>query len=211
MTTNREAKRAQLRQRLIEAAEIELREKGLKGLKARDVTARAGCALGALYNVVDDLDMLILEVNLRTLIQMGEALNAAVSPKGSRPSSGQDASPDAVMQALAATYTDFAIENHNKWLALFEHRLPKGHEVPDSYKQAHSALIEVIVPPLARLRPDLSTDELMLRARTTFAAVHGVVHLSLQAQFVGVPIANLKAEVKALVEAMTRGAALATP
>ena len=49
-------KRSDLRTRLIDAAEAEIAEKGLLGLKARDVTARAGCALGAIYNAVSDLD-----------------------------------------------------------------------------------------------------------------------------------------------------------
>ena len=197
MGNNREEKRADLRARLIEAAEEEIRAEGLTGLKARAVTARAGCALGALYNAVEDLDMLVLHVNSRTLARMGEALRASLP--------GPEASPAAALQALAARYADFAVENRNLWRALFEHRLPEGREIPDWHKRDHAVLIEVIVPPLARMRPDLPAEALILRARTTFAAVHGVVHLALQGQFVGVPLAQLKPEVAALVETMVQG------
>ncbi|MBD8890398.1 TetR/AcrR family transcriptional regulator [Labrenzia suaedae] len=199
MVTTRETKRAELRERLIDAAENELQNKGLSGLKARDVTARAGCALGALYNAVEDLDMLVLEVNARTLANLGAALKAALP--------GPDASPVDSLQALASTYIDFAIENRRLWLALFEHRLPEDRAVPERHRQSHAVLIDGIAAPLAQLRPDLAQEALSLRARTVFAAVHGVVHLSLQGQFVGVPLPDLKAEVRALVEIMARRAA----
>ena len=196
MATNRDTKRAELRERLIDAAETELQEKGLAGLKARDVTARAGCALGALYNAVEDLDMLVLEVNARTLVKMGGALQAGLP--------GPEAAPIESLQALAGAYIDFALENRRLWLALFEHRLPEDRPVPERHRQNHAVLIDGIAAPLAQLRPDLSPEALALRARTVFAAVHGVVHLSLQGQFVGVPLPDLKSEVRALVEIMAR-------
>lgn len=198
MGNNREARRADLKARLITAAEEQIAQVGLGGLKAREVTARAGCALGALYNAVEDLDMLVLHVNSRTLGRLGDALHAAI-PEGTP-------KPDDIMQALAAAYVDFAIQNRMLWIALFEHRLPEGRETPEWHRQEHAILIEVLLSPLAQLRPDLDKAMLQLRARTTFAAVHGTVLLALQGRFVGVPIESLHSEVAALVSAMTRGA-----
>ena len=60
MANNREAKRDALRMRLIDVAEGEIAEHSLRGLKARSVTTKAGCALGGLYNAVTDLDGLIM-------------------------------------------------------------------------------------------------------------------------------------------------------
>ncbi|MEZ5751480.1 MAG: TetR/AcrR family transcriptional regulator [Paracoccaceae bacterium] len=192
-----ETKRVELKERLIDAAESELRDKGLKGLKAREVTALAGCALGALYNAVEDLDMLVLHVNSRTLARLGAALGESAP--------GEAASDEAQLQALAAAYIVFATENRNLWLALFEHRLPEGREVPEWHRQDHAVLIEQIIGPLKRMRPDLSDEALLLRARTTFAAVHGVVLMSLQGKFVGVPRDDLETEVASLVGTMVRG------
>ena len=62
-----EARRAALRAGLVAAAERRIAADGLGGLRARDLAAEAGCALGAIYTVFPDLDALILEVNLRTL------------------------------------------------------------------------------------------------------------------------------------------------
>lgn len=200
---NREERREDLRARLMAAVEDQIMQHGIAGLKARAVTAQAGCALGALYNAFDDLDMLVMHVNARTLARLGEALKAALP--------GQGATAEEMMQALAGAYVDFACANRPLWIALFEHRLPAGRDAPDWYRDNHAVLIEVVVPPLRRLRPDLDDQALALRARTTFAAVHGVVLLALQGRFVGVPLSDLRAEVGALVSAMTRGAHLAGP
>lgn len=200
MAHSRDEKRAGLQARLIAAAEDQIVHHGLAGLKAREVTAQAGCALGALYTAFDDLDRLVLHVNSRTLARLGAVLRAALP--------GEGATPEASLQALAAAYVDFAAANRALWIALFEHRLPDGIEAPDWHRKDHAVLIEVLIGPLAQLRPDLPQAALLLRARTTFAAVHGVVLLALQGRFVGVPMAELKAEVAALVAAVTRGAHL---
>lgn len=197
MGNNRDEKKADLKRRLIAAAEAEIAEHGLSGLKARAVTARAGCALGALYTAVEDLDMLVVAVNSGTLSRLGAVLRDNIA---------KAEGAEAALQALAASYTDFAMCNKALWLSLFEHRLPEGREFPEWHRQEHAVLLEVIAPHLAALRPDLPPEALLLRARTTFAAVHGVVHLALQGRFVGVPTASLRAEVAGLVETMTEGA-----
>lgn len=196
MLTKKEAKREDLRQRLIDAAEAQITEHGLKSLKARDVTAAAGCSLGALYNVVDDLDGLVILVNSRTLGHLGEALRNAVPA---------DASPSKTLQSLARAYVDFVVENTRSWSALFSLRLPEGVDVPDWHKKEHDVLIENIIAPLSELRPDLAHDNLRLRAQTMFASVHGVIELSFQGRHIGTPPEYLKSEVDALVEALTRG------
>lgn len=194
-------RKADLRTRLIDAAEAEIAEKGLLGLKARDVTQRAGCALGAIYNAVADLDELVMRVNSHTLERLGAAL-APASDAGS---------PEAITLALADAYAVFALENRRLWSALFEHRLPEGVEMPDWHRQEHEVLIARIVAPLRQLRPDLPDTDIRLRVRTLFGAVHGVVHLALQGRLVGVPEPQLRQEVAALVGALVIGARMARP
>ena len=198
MSNKREDARDELKKRLIDAAEARIAEGGLRGLKAREVTADAGCALGGLYNAFDDLDQLVLQVNSRTLARLGAALAASVPG---------DAGPKEAMAALAQGYVAFALGHQRLWLALFTHRLPEGYEVPDWHVAQHAVLIAQIIRPLSQLRPDLGPEALTLRAKTVFAAVHGVVHLALTARFVGTPVDRLEAEVDALVTAMTRGLA----
>jgi AcrR family transcriptional regulator len=196
MATKTEKKREDLRKRLIDAAELAIAEGGLRGLKARDVTTKAGCALGALYNAVEDLDQLVMLVNSRTLASLGENLRMSVA---------QDATPTQAMQALAGAYVDFALDNTSLWSAIFNHKMAIGAEVPDWHKAEYPVLIAEIIAPLGQLRPDLPPEALTLRAQTLFASVHGVVQLAIHGRFVGVPVSSLKSEVAALVDAMTRG------
>jgi len=74
------------------------------------VTTQAGCALGALYTAFDDLLMLILHVNSRTLAWLGETQKAAL------PAPASD--PEDTMQALAPAYVDFACANRALWSAM---------------------------------------------------------------------------------------------
>ncbi|MGY9048296.1 hypothetical protein P775_22540 [Puniceibacterium antarcticum] len=196
MDNNRTRKKEDLRMRMIDAAEAIIAEKGLSNLKARDVTAQAGCSLGAIYTVVDDLDELIMRVNSRTLKRLGTALHEALP---------QDSTPKQAMHLLAAAYVGFALENTTTWSAIFGQRLGEGTEVPEWHRAEYPVLIAEIIGPLSRLRPDLLSEQLRLRAQTVFAAVHGVVQLSIHGRFVGVPKEMLASEVDALVDAMTRG------
>jgi AcrR family transcriptional regulator len=192
----RDDNRKELRRRLLDTAERHIAEQGLASLKAREMTAEAGVALGSIYNAFENLDLLILHVNARTLARLNETLAAAAYD-------GLD--PAAKMVALARGYVRFALENRRLWAALFDHRLPEGVEVPEWHRAAHVEIMRLIGVPLAQLRPDLTREQLGFRARTLFAAVHGVVHLSLTGQFVGTPREHLEAEVVALVEQLVRG------
>src|SRR5262249_46747565 len=70
-------RRQQLKNALIAAAERTIETHGLGGLKARALAYRVGCAVGAIYNVVTDLDDLVFEVNSRTLAALERDLAAA--------------------------------------------------------------------------------------------------------------------------------------
>ncbi|TNC72185.1 TetR-like C-terminal domain-containing protein [Rubellimicrobium roseum] len=196
MMGKREESREELRRRLLDAAERRIVEGGLGGLRARDLTAEAGVALGSLYSAFESLDLLILQVNARTLARLDERLRHAAP---------EDLPPAERMVALARGYVRFALAERPLWAALFDHRLPEGVPVPEDHREAHVRIMRLIAGPLARLRPDLGPEGLSLRARTLFAAVHGVVHLSLTGQFVGTPREALEDEVVALVQSLVRG------
>lgn len=196
MKNNRLTVKKDLLERLVQATEARIAQHGLRGIRARDVTRDAGCALGALYTVAEGLDDLVIRVNSRTLARLGGILRAAVP---------QDASAAQIMQALARAYVRFAQQETALWSAVFNHRLPQGVTIPDWHAAEHAVLIEQIIAPLSKLRPDLGPEPLRLRAQTLFASVHGVVQLSVQGGYVGTPPALLADEVAALVRAMTGG------
>src|SRR5260370_22570363 len=116
-------RRERLRCELILAAERSIGAKGLAGLKTRELAREMGCANGAVYNLVEDMDELILRVGSRTLASLDAALSAAESE-------GR-ASPAETLVRIAVAYCDFAAENLELWRALFEHRMAPGKPVPE--------------------------------------------------------------------------------
>jgi AcrR family transcriptional regulator len=195
-TPKRDAKREALKARLVTAARTRIESSGLASLRARDITEDAGCALGALYNVFDDLDGLILEVNAQTLALLDSDVEAATSGAGD---AGQK------LRLLGQRYLAFAKNNEKLWRALFELRLADGRPLPDWIIANQVRLLAHIAKPLAQLQPNLSEPELMIRTRTIFAAVHGIVSLSLDQRFVSLPTGTLGDEIDRFVNLLLKG------
>src|SRR5215471_21823041 len=103
-------RREKQRAELILAAERMIADKGLAGLKTRDLAREIGCANGAVYNLVADVDELILRVGSRTLARLDQALTAAEA--------ADDPSAQATLIRIAVAYCDFAAENLELWRAL---------------------------------------------------------------------------------------------
>jgi AcrR family transcriptional regulator len=196
MTAKRDARREDLKGRLIKAAQARIQSSGLAGLRARDITADAGCALGALYTAFADLDELILHVNSITLARLGEAL---------RQEAMGAAEPGAKLKALAKAYLSFARDNRMAWKALFEHRMAPDVPVPEWHLAEHAVLIQHLVEPLAQLLPELEMSDLLARARTLFSAVHGIVTISLEDRFIGLASTDLESELLGFVETLVAG------
>ncbi|WP_112312579.1 TetR/AcrR family transcriptional regulator [Pseudogemmobacter bohemicus] len=195
MTESRETRKAELRERLIEVTSGQIGAKGLLHLKAREITAEAGCALGALYTVFGDLDELVLRVNARTLTRLRQALEPVGAGEG----------PVARLQAQTRAYIAFASDHPKHWAALFEFQLAPEKPLPDWMRAEQEALMALIAAPLSQVFPALGEAALMIRVRTFFGAVQGAVQLALQDRFIAVPRAKLDAEMSDLVLALCRG------
>src|SRR5215468_2433140 len=190
-------RRAKFRDALILAAEESIAKGGLAGLKTRDLAREIGVANGAVYNLVEDVDELILRVGSRTLARLDTALSAAEQ--------NEPAGPGKRLVRVAIAYCDFAADNLELWRALFEHRMAPGKPVPEWAIREQMELFQHIYAPLAELFPKRSLDELSIRARSLFSAVHGMVALGLEQKLIAVPIGALRHEITAIVSAMVKG------
>ena len=186
-----------MRADLIQAAERMIADRGLAGLKTRDLAREIGCANGAVYNLVTDVDELILRVGSRTLVRLDEALSDAES--------AGDPSPQETLVRIAIAYCDFAAENLQLWRALFEHRMDADKALPDWSIEDQMQLFRHIYQPLALLFPKRGAEELGITARSLFSAVHGMVALGLEQKLVAVPLPALRKEIAGLVRAMVDG------
>jgi AcrR family transcriptional regulator len=190
------AKRKAQRELLLEAVERKIERDGFKELRIRELAAEVGIALGGVYNLVEDLDQLILLVSERTLGRMNEAMTA---------SADEAAGPIDKLSAVAVTYCRFARKNLNLWRALFEHRIADGRDLPDWQRHAQLSAFQHVAGPLAQLMPGVDKDTVDLVARTLFAAVHGVVAIGLEGMLLAVPVAALERQVVLLVRASCAG------
>ena len=193
------ARRQQLKAALIEAAARIIAADGLAGLKARTLADQAGCAVGAIYNVVADLDELVLHANTRTLSSLEAVLAAAT-----RPGHGAKWAIEQLV-ALALAYLGFAAAHRPQWRALFDHRLQQGEEAPEWYRRDQERLFAYVERPIAALRPEIAAAELSLLARSLFSAVHGLVALGLEEKLYTLPLPVLRRQVTTIVEAVGHG------
>ncbi len=198
MAGKREATRRDLTERLLAAATRRIEADGLARLRARDVTADAQCGLGTIYKCFADLDDLILQVSSTTLARLDAELQSAKA--------GVD-DPEDQLVALAHAYLAFAVVNRNLWSALFEHQIP-SEKAPGWLHGKLGELFRHVEGPLAEINPALSGTVLGARARSIFAAVHGVVTLSLEDRIVGLDPAQLQGELEVVVRAIARSGPL---
>lgn len=198
-------RRANLRDALIEAAEKTIAAGGLTQLRARQLAFEVGCAVGAIYNVVSDIDDLILAVNERTLQLLEAELTKPVV--GPEPSALRSEPAIEKLVQLALGYLNFAADHGPRWRAIFEHRMSAGGEIPDWYRARQRRLFGFLDQPLSELQPQLSPARRLAIARSLFSAVHGIVALGLDEKIEAIALPDLREQLTFVVTAMGRGLA----
>ncbi|MFZ4791018.1 MAG: TetR/AcrR family transcriptional regulator [Candidatus Competibacteraceae bacterium] len=178
MGRRNEHTREELREIALQAAEELVATDGLAGLSTRKVVARIGYTVGSLYMVFRNIDELIVQMNERTLDDLHERLAAAVAD---RPP------PALAIRALAQAYIGFALTETPRWLAIYQHRLPEGETVPDSFSAKVTRMFALVQHELALLCPHRSPDDVSLAARALWSGIHGVCILGFdqKLEFVG--------------------------
>jgi len=165
MGRRNEHTREELREIALQAAERLVATQGLVGLSTRKVVSGIGYTVGSLYMVFRSLDELILQMNERTLDALYQKLAAAIAD---RPP------PGVAIRALARAYIAFALTETPRWLAIYQHRLPEGHTVPDSFSDKVTRMFDLVQRELTLLCPQRSPDDLMLATRALWSGIHGV-------------------------------------
>jgi AcrR family transcriptional regulator len=201
--TKAAARRRKLKDALVDAAERTIDAEGLRGLKARELAYKVGCAVGAIYNVVTDLDDLIYAVNARTLAALESRLTEAGAAARSE-KAGIEGALDRLTR-LALAYTEYAAAHTPRWRAVFDHQPQPGRQIPDRYMADQLRLFGYVEEPLKVLRPDDAPQRRALIARSLVSAVHGIVVLGLEEKLQLIPRPVLREQVTLLVDAMGKG------
>lgn len=165
MGRRNEHTREELREIALQAAEHLVAERGLAALSTRKVVGRIGYTVGSLYMVFRNLDDLIAQMNERTLESLQDCLTASVVD---RPP------PAAAIRALAQAYIRFALTQSNRWLAIYQHRMPQDQPMPESFTDKVARMFELVQQQLALLCPDRPAADTALAARALWSSIHGI-------------------------------------
>lgn len=159
--------------RVLEVAERLIEAGGTDQLKARTVAAKAGIAVGSVYNLYSDMDTLHVAVNLKLIAGLEAAGLAAIG----RLAAGQVTDTRECLMELARTYLDYVDTHRNSWLALIAFPNDKIDPAKQhDYLHRLDSLMSIISRVLLR-DPSLGLNEEAARvtARVLWSSVHGIV------------------------------------
>lgn len=188
--------REKLRANILKIGRELIEKEGLKSVQARTIAKHAGCAVGSIYNIFEDLDELIIALNMITLSELGATLKSAHAK------TTKQSTHDRLM-SLAEAYFDFAAKHLKYWRAIFEHTLPEDTKAPPDYRRDQDKLFALVEDILV----DVVTPEAKRAsaARALFASVHGIVSLSLDRKLGEFEPAATHRQIEFLISCVAQG------
>jgi AcrR family transcriptional regulator len=158
----------QLRELILDAAQDIIEAQGIAGLSAREIARRIGYSPGTIYNMFENLDDVVLNVEARVLDALDLRLAGLLN----------DGDACTRVTRLALAYLAFTHEKPKLWNLLFEHHMPAGAPLPAWYQQKLETLMSRVE---AALAPEFGPGQESHReraARVLWAGVHGITSLS---------------------------------
>ena len=158
----------QLHMMALDAAREIAEEEGLRGITARRIATKIGYSPGTLYNVFENLDDLIVQLNMDTLEALYGVCKAAPT----------DDDPVAALKSLARVYIQFTDDHPRLWSLLFEDSVPHGDQLPERHFEKVRQLLALVEVAIAPLFPPGREDERLHSARVLWTGLHGICSLS---------------------------------
>ncbi len=152
----------------LDAARKIVLEKGLSGLTTRGIAKEIGYTVGSLYQVFDNVDQLIEQLNIETIDHVRSMCDQL------------DLDDDAAdsLRKLSHLYIHFTQENPQLWDAVIDHKLPTGYRRQDAYFDSVGKLVGVVEKAIASF---FKADELASRnldANLLWASLYGITALA---------------------------------
>ncbi|MEP1443986.1 MAG: TetR-like C-terminal domain-containing protein [Hyphomicrobiales bacterium] len=166
--------RDELREKLILTTIDRLDASGVNGVRARDLASEVGCAVGTIYNLVGDLDNLILLACARTLEEFEVFATSHFNEQEAKGATNLE-----LLESMAASYVDFAFLHHKRWQAAFEVSYEENSHFQQTYVSGQRQLLGLIVKTLLKINPDIDQRELANIGRALWASVHGIATLAM--------------------------------
>lgn len=164
--------RAELAEMIVLEGHRQMAGVGFARFSAREVAKRIGYSIGTIYNVFGTHDRLILAVNTRTFRLWADHLRDRLA-----------AAEEDRIHVLVEGYFNFARENTNLWLAIYDHRLPLDTAIPDELEAQRSELTHIVTTEVAAALPEPARSSAPRLARSLIATVHGHCTFALNGTF----------------------------
>ena len=195
MARRSEHSQDEIKQMVLEAAEMIVVEEGFSQLKVRKIAMEIGYTVGSIYMVFDNMADLILHLKARVLSDMYQNLAFAIKAN----------QPKEIMPVLAKTYVVFACQNFNRWQMIFETSSNANENRPIWYQQKMDSIFNLIESQFQQLS-SLSTDEQNKQAAHVFwGSLHGICHLSLKGQLDSAELNLTEKKLMLLVDNFIKG------
>jgi AcrR family transcriptional regulator len=137
-------------------------EAGYARFSAREVAKRIGYSIGTIYNVFGSHDRLVMAINSHTFGLWASWMRARL-----------DEAPADRIAVLVESYFAFAAANPNLWMAIYDHRMPLGEELPERYRTQRGELTGIVEEEIVRVLPVGRAGDAAALARSLVATVHG--------------------------------------
>jgi len=195
--TRRKKLGAAKREIVIDAAVRAMNAKGLDGIHARTLAARAGISVGSMYNLFSDLDELTRIVNAQTYdelyAEVAEALEIARKDRET---------PRDQMLALAECYLNYVESHQTRWLAVLAFNRSRTEPPPKWYLEKEISLFKIIEDALEAFPGANDNKARQNYARALWASVHGIVTIAVADGFLMQPIENVREQIEIIVHAV---------
>lgn len=163
---------------------------GISALGARRIAREIGYTVGTLYNIFEDFDDIILQINGETLDELNRQFENKFSP-------GKDTV--STILNLTDIYLDFIDQNLRLWQTIFEYNWREGQrDLPAWYQEKIDRLFAWVENALEDLT---GSDSLSgsRSARVLWAGVHGICILNLTGKLAHVDQDSARDMVRTLV------------
>jgi len=182
---------------VIDAAVRAMNAKGLDGIHARTLAARAGISVGSIYNLFSDLDELIRIVNAQTYDELYTELRESLETSRQ---SGE--TPREQLLALAERYLEYVETHQTRWLAVLAFNGSQTEAPPQWYFDKGLALFKVIEDTLENFSGAKEAETRQNYARALWASVHGIITIAVSDGFLMQPIETVREQIKIIVNAV---------
>jgi len=160
--------RAELRDLILDAARQIIRDDGVAALSARKIAARIGYTVGTLYQIFENMDRLVEEVNSATLRALHQASRAYARPEAAGES----------LRRLAGSFLDFTRAHPREWDAVITYQFGAAHQWSDDYSEKVDNLLGLISTAVGSFYSEEESDQRREDVMVLWCGLYGVFALN---------------------------------